>query len=343
MKNYLITTLLLLLLLPFAACNQTTSMEKQNLFPYRMALTAPHDYPAGVHLGYLADGEDFISAIPKVGLENQGWGVGGANAGMGASHIPSFMELTWLSYAEKKFWKVEADLPKEKILALFREGYMALGIHPEDPLVHKTYSNFIIGVAPGGVVVVWLDAGVRQVEIGRYQAKETFVDMNDFYRNPRELSQQGAFDEMYTLVPDKSQKKINQEGFPFGLWDKYRKKYLWRFRTVFYKPDEDVRQYATYLNGEAAIFYKEELQKKQPTLQPVPNDARLIFSTKNAEVFFDEKETMVAFEELTKDNPEEPLEIVGKVGFMYKDMTFTIKSKNKEIPLKKATVKLYNN
>ena len=341
-RTYLIALFLSCTLI---GCSQPVTMENQTTFPYLISVTAPQEYPVEVNVGYLSDGDEFISAIPKAGAQFQGWVTNGGNAGVGASHIPSFLELTWVSYGEKKFWKVATPLPKEKMLSLFREGYMALGIEPTDPLVHKTYGELVIGVAPGGVVVVWLNDEVRRVEIGRYQADSVWVDKDKFRPIPKEDETEAQFFEWnYNhFVPEATKEQLQKEGIPYGLWDRYRKKYNWRFNTVFYKPDFDERQYATYLNGEADIFYREELEKKQPTLQPVPHDATLVFSVKNAEAFFDEKETMAAFEELTKNNPQEPLEIVGKVGFMYKDMTFTVKSKDKEIPLRKVRVKLYSN
>jgi len=69
-------------------------MSNKTAFNYSISVTAPEDYPVEVHLGYLADGKKFITSIPKAGMENQGWISDGADAGMGASHIPSFLELT---------------------------------------------------------------------------------------------------------------------------------------------------------------------------------------------------------------------------------------------------------
>ena len=336
--------LCLLLTSIFLACRQTP-MSEQTTFPYLITVTAPQEYPVEVHLGYLSDGDDFISAIPKSGAEFQGWIATGANAGVGASHIPSFLELTWVSYAEKKFWKVATPLPKEKMLALFREGYMGQGIKPTDPLVHKTYDELVIGLAPGGVVAVWLDDGTRRVEVGRYQADTVWVDKDKFRPIPKEDETEAQFFETFydIHVPEATKEQLQKEGIPYGLWDRYRKKYNWRFNTVFYKPDFDQRQYIRYLNGESNVFFKDALAKKLVSLQAVPYSGGLVFSVKNADAYFDEKETMAAFEELTKDNPQEPLEIVGKVGFMYKDMTFSVKSKDKEIPLRKVRVKLYSN
>ena len=43
-----------------------------------------------------------------------------------------------------------------------------------------TYDNITIGLAPGGVAVVWLRGRFFSTEIGRYQAKDTVVKKDDF-------------------------------------------------------------------------------------------------------------------------------------------------------------------
>ncbi len=157
-----------------------------------MSVTAPRDYPVEVHLGYLEDGVDFISAVAKAGKEYQEWVSSGGDAGMSASRMPSFLELTWLSY----------------------------------------------------------------------------------------------------------------------------------------------------LNGEMSIRYAEELVRKEIFLQTVPGDARLIFGARNAEVFFDGAEIMAACRQLAGPDRQTPLEIIGKVAFMYKDISFAVKNAEKEVPLEKVKVRI---
>lgn len=89
----------------------------------------------------------------------------------------------------KKFWILETELPAEKMLDLFRKGYFYKNLKKGGIIEPETYDEIVIGVAPGGVVVVWL-AGLERREIGRYQAKETFVDRNDFYHQERDEDQQ---------------------------------------------------------------------------------------------------------------------------------------------------------
>ena len=131
----------------------------------------------------------FICAMPKAGKEGGGWEYDGSKAGQGGSKIPYHLNLTYVAYAEKKFYTVDANLPVDKILAEFRKGFDVQEhkqVDGKHPLVHGTYDTFTIGAAPGGVVVVWRSGNHNQVEVCRLQAKEVFIDKNDFYDNANE-------------------------------------------------------------------------------------------------------------------------------------------------------------
>jgi len=212
------------------------------------------------------------------------------------------------------------------------------------PFVWDTYNEMVIGLAPGGVVVVWLQAATFRVEIGRYQAKDTIVSPNAFYRNPFEFNQQQFFDTMFSnRLSQDAHEKIKKGGITYGLWDEYRKKYYWRYRTQFYNDDKDEQQYYTYYNGESIALFAEVIKKQEFLLQALPYNINLNFTKKWAETYFDDKELMAAFKELTATNPNEPLEIVGKIGFMYNDMSFWVEAKGRRIPLNKVKVMLWNN
>ncbi|MET3047588.1 DUF2931 family protein, partial [Flavobacterium covae] len=179
--------------------------------------------------------------------------------GMGGSSIPYYLNLTYVAYAEKKFYKVEAALPADKILAEFKKGYDRM-THKGD-IVHETYDVLTVGAAPGGCIVVWLSGSNNRVEICRLQAKETFVDRNDFYDNPHQRTQKDFFDTMYDIaVPDSIKAEIKQKGIPYGLWDQYREKYKYRFILKSYdEKDKFTHNYYLYYNAEADEVLQEKL------------------------------------------------------------------------------------
>src|SRR5690606_15540029 len=88
-----------------------------------------------------------------------------------------------------------------------------------------TYNSIIVGLAPGGVIVLWLGAASKQIEIGRYQATKTDMDWEFF--NPQGEADR---DKYVNGVLERRPKVLAQKelGIQFGLWDTYRIKYNWR-------------------------------------------------------------------------------------------------------------------
>lgn len=351
MKNF---NLIILLILPvFAGCQQSAKkMKEKPLFSYTMSVTAPKEYPVEVYLGHLSNADGFISAIPKAGIEKNGWTLEGSDAGMSANIIPSHLELTWISFTEKKFWKVDVNLPDDKILALFQKGYADL---TEKGFTHSTYDHLVIGLAPGGVVVVWLQGRFFRTEVGRYQAKDTVVKKDSFRPSPQpQESEEQFYDTFFknNTTPE-IRADLKENGFPYDLWDKYRIKYNWHLRPQFYKPDDKLNSnYITYVNGEQEVFYEKDLKVNPYLKRPAPFWMDIYFAdniprakvdvSHSAEVQFDEKEVMHAFEELTKTNKDIEIELVAKVKFQFTAIDFSLVAGKKVIPLLKTKTKMFH-
>lgn len=341
MKKYCIVLLLILLQ---TNCKEK-KMEEEN-FIYNIAVGAPDEYKCEVHEGVLSKGDNFISAIPNAGLVYGGWGFGDGS-GMKAGIIPNHLELTYISYAEKKFWKIDTVLPADKILALFKEGFTY--IDNQDIEHHETYDELLIGLAPGGVVVVWLSGSVKKTEIGRFQAETTYVNKLDF--QPVKFldeTQEEYFDRRFKIcVPEAVQVEILKKGIPFGLWDNYRKKYNWRYHTISYKEDADelvTYENRDYINGERSINdgnRKQIINNFSQNALPWRSD--FYYKDYSSSVEFDKPEIMLAFQNLSKKYPNEPIEIKIKTTFMYKGLTFKVSCGGEDIPLEKTKVTMYSN
>jgi hypothetical protein len=317
-------------------------MEEKEKFGWYLSVTAPKEYPVEVDEGYLATKEKLITAIFKIGVQGMGWRTDEQGNSGGGSTIPSKLSLTWVSYAEKKFWTIDTNIDSAKMLSLFRQGFMFTDrLHVTKKV---TYKGITIGLAPGGVVVLWLVGDFQRTEVGRYQAKETFVKANVFIgsQGKEYATQQEFYDEWYRIcVPQQSKEQIARHGIPFGLWDAYRVHYNYKFRIQFYKEDKEDDRYITYLNGEETVMKGNDLNSF--ISRPLPWRVSFYFTEKWAETEFDEIEIMTAFKELIKQDKNAEIEIVCKVGFMYNDMEFWIESNGKKIPLTKVKVKLWVN
>ena len=260
-KN-LITCFCLIFLLTHCKENPFMKTEK---YPYAVTATGPEGYPMEVHIGYFLDEkEELICGVPRTGYLSAGWQGDAAEGGQGGDKIPAYLSLTYISFAEKKFYNVEAKLPAEKILEEFRKGYK-LKKYMSDETEDLTYGKLTVGMAPGGVVVLWLSGKSHRVEICRLQAKEVFVDRNDFYSNNNNRTQQEFFDVFYDItLSDSIKQDIKERGIPFGLWDEYREKYNYRFT---FRPYDDRDKFtyinALYYNGEAEEILKPDLALKK--------------------------------------------------------------------------------
>ena len=341
-KSALYQFLLVVFLACTQACSQTTKKMEQEQFNYAVTFSAPEVYPAEVHYGYLTnDKKEMVAGVPKAGSVEGGWQYDGTKAGQGGNEIPTHLNVTYVSYVDKKFYQADVNLPKEKMLQLFRQGFevKALKDTNGNRLWNKsTYNVLNIGAAPGGVVVVWLSGNHHRTEIGRYQAKEVFVDVNDFYDNPHARTQKGFFDELYKImIPEETKAKIDKEGVPYGLWDKYREKYKYRFVLQSYHEEDYIKQvFRINYNGESEYLKaKEDVEKYKE--DSVPYDVIFFFTKYNVELKFDDTELLNAFETLKKEYPNEPIDFVIKPDFMYKSYKAYVKCKDKTIELTKVT------
>lgn len=215
-------------------------------------------------------------------------------------------------------------------------------------LVPSTYDTFTVGLAPGGMLVIFL-GGSDRIEICRLQAKE--IEM----KNPIEFvktmgwsipddeikTSELFFDYVYKTIPDSIQAQIKEKGIPYGLYDQYRKKYQYRF--VFTPYDEkDVieTEVDRYYNGEVVGFLQpEEIVKKEYKNQGIPYNVCFYFTKYNTEIIFNDQEMLSVFDGLQKKYPGKPMDVIVKPTFMYQDFKLSVKCENEEIPLTKYKVK----
>lgn len=335
--------LLVLLLVVNTACKNTnaqeteTKMENKTDFGWSATITNPDGYPVEIHEGYIADDKQPIASFANTGTIDQSWnyesdGITGGNI------IPTNFSLTWLSYADKKFWKAQGKLPNDLILKLFRDGY----IHTDMVKVRSkiTYKHITFGLTPGGMVVVWLTGYDQRVEIASFQAiEDTDVKINEFWRNPDYLTKEKSLEIFYNAIPEETKTYIKANGLPIGKWEKYRKKYNYRFVSQLYKPTakEEFDRRLKYYNGEEEILKEGELDLYR--LKAIPYKATFYYNDNGlngAKVTFDDQEMMDVFETISEKHPNEPIDIVAKVGFEYSGITFKVVCGKDSIELKKV-------
>ena len=109
---------------------------------------------------------------------NSDWG--NAQRSIGSSdkqEIPTKLHAKWLSYREGEngqLYEGTFDLPYDMILNLFRNGYIYQ--YTDSEIVKDEYTGISVGLAPGGVVALWVSGSHRRVQVGCWVADKLSAD-----------------------------------------------------------------------------------------------------------------------------------------------------------------------
>ena len=337
------------LLLILVACTQKNLIEStkpseitntttMNLnLDYASGVCAPKLYPVEVYRGDFYTKDDWLP-IPNGGIVEAGWGDNGMNMSR-ASIIPTGFKITYFSYLENKFYTGDFKLPDDRIHYLFKEGFI-------DYMTKKyeTYDAMIVGMAPSGVLVVWMQGYDKQVEIGRFQATETTMDWVTF-------AGANAFDKpeyIASILGSRPNATSNFEknGLMLGLWDTYRIKYNWRPKFEF--PEGCVAETIRLkmCNGEYEILWGDTLVKNIFEKRALTYKAHTLWEDESgqkygAHIDFDESEIFEAYRLIYRNDKEQNAELVIKYNDTRTSLEFYLRSKSEEIEIEKCKVKIY--
>jgi hypothetical protein len=345
----MINTKIFGLLLILSACSQKnlidttihsgiTNITNMNLsLDYASGVCAPKLYPVEVYRGDFYTDDDWLP-IPNGGIVEAGWGDNGMNMSRG-SIIPTGFKITYFSYLENKFYTGDFKLPYDQIQNLFKEGLIGYRIKK-----YVTYDAMIVGMAPGGVLVVWMQSRDNQVEIGRFQAIETTMNWETFKRNTgysREEFLRRTIDHRTEAVVN-----FEKNGLMLGLWDTYRIKYNWRPKFEFSEGSQvegiDLKMY----NGESSFVWGEELTKNDHKSRAITSRINLLWSDETeqkygADIDFDEAEIFDAYKQIYRNDKEQNAELVIKYNNTRTSLELYLRSKSEEIEIEKCKIKIY--
>lgn len=350
--------LFILLITQLSACqnkNNETMIRNEETIPqgWEEMGNSPIDYPVEVYKGGLEKRNDQEVVLNYTGL-NDGlitgpWGSSGSGMS-GGRYVPTHINCIWLSYAENIFYKIDCPINHDKMLNLFKEGYPdSMWFQNDGSRVKSYYDSIITGFAPGGVVVIWLAGGGRQVEIGRYQGAKHVVDPEEIAGLEQEthvLFEQKFRDAIMVdpnVVPLEVQKANKNKEIPYGLWDKLRIKYNWR--PVFEVKEDGVCDfvYLEMVNGEKEQLFDISLKENKFAQRAIPSLFNMGWKDKtgksySSEIKFDEQEITNAYEELFKLNENLQAELVFTVNYTNSFVTVHLRIDDKKIRLPKTEV-----
>jgi hypothetical protein len=289
---------------------------------------------------------------PVAGIGADKWGrdAGGVSVGADQKPIPVGLNITWLSYTENQFYTGSFKLPYDTMLELFKKGWA-------DTDGFGTYDHIIAGMAPGGVIVVWLSGAAHTVDVARFQATKTTVDMKDFTdRNDYEYSHADYVKSMLRDMPDSSvSDNLAKNGIPYGLWDKYRQRFQLRPKIIYdwVSPVKTEQILLNYYNGEAEVINPELIEKSEYTSRARPKKILFYWYVDWAgkhqgyqlPIEFNEAEIMKAFTEVygANYNPENKIEgdLVVEVNRGNDNFRVFLQGNSKKVELLQSTGEIY--
>ena len=388
MKNIIIT--LLVLLLSLTSCKVKENMNKKY---HWVAYVKPvSGYPIRVYRGvvYGKDGASKFGTSSNFIFENDcpfplfsiRDGAPGLfkNAEEGeAKGIPTHLDVSWLSYVEKCQYLLEDQpLDSVKIAELLKDKVYTLSLNENDTAPKIEEYNISVGLAPGGVVFVWLHNYGRIVEVGRYQAKKTkdihFVtkeEASQYYKRTGDvvLDEHTIENRDYAIKLGLPKEKIRMQyqqcgipvteplviedvfKIPYGLWDSFRKRYLWKMTLITKDKSKYIHSYRySGLNCELETLFGERTWKENQIekyhiperfrytlLAPraVPTMVNIKFYDEKDVIYrvgvkFNIKEAMDAFEKAFKGQEDKAGELIIEVNETKTDVNVRLKVGERE-------------
>lgn len=313
-------------------------------FEWQASESAPRNNPMEIISGHFIYPDGGSLYVPNKKVIHYGWGRGWSShvVGPDLKPLPNKLTISFFSYTENQFYTGSFDLPYEKILAFFQAGY-----YSQNQEKDITYDQIIAGVAPGGVVSVWISGIDRTTEVFYGQAEKEDGNWKwiiDNPKYPRDKYVQLNINE--SLTPD-ALEAFKKNGIPFGRWDRYhRARYYWDPLFTNLPLLDGLIDVIKYYNGEEG-FLNYPLDADQINVsRAVPNfldftwERRAGIKPLRIKLFFDETEIFDVFDKLGKHNL--PLQLEMRME-PEKNYNFTVWLRNEKdaIELKKIKIETY--
>ncbi len=262
---------------------------------------APKNYPGIFYYANLVykGGSKYVPA-GAAGYQN-GWGRGGRSHSQGSkpAPLPYRLQAVWISVAEEgQAYTGDFELDTQKIEEIFEKG----NVRMRNGSISHNFS-FKVSIAPGGVLAVWLEGLREQVEIGYYKGQKTDeITWKDLAPGGEDITlEEYCKSIIERRVPNHIQQQLAKTGPPIGLWDTYRKKYIWN--TAPLEEKELVSLDYSYFNGEKAFLKFKEFDFNILQEYAVPNKGTIDWVTPEEKkyegiIFFNEESIFNVFEEV---------------------------------------------
>ena len=282
------------------ACNNKQDMSTRTTFPWVANVTAPRNYPVEVKYGFVGFGQGqkypIMSSFANAGIGISKGEVSFADLDGEGLAMPNRLEVLWLSYTERKFYKADiafSERLQTKILNSFREGY-----YNKFTKKQEAYSCFLVTLLPGGKIWLYLNGTARySLVCDTLQADTINMELGDFDKDAL-LVDSTVEDYCKGNLNEEQAVNLKKNGIPYELWSKYQERFNYDSKFEFEdknsKLDSNTIVYE-YINGEfnyACDGVKVEDRSRPKQLYLKWNVAD---TTYTGEFFFDEQEVLDMF------------------------------------------------
>ena len=315
-----------------------------NKFDWLASESAPKYFPMKIVTGYFYDPDGGSLYVPNGKLIYEGWGesVSTHVVGPDLKALPNRLEITFFSYTENQFYHGDFQLPYERILELFNSPYYSHKVEKE-----INYHRMVAGVAPGGLVTVWVESADRTLEIFSGQAEKTELDWSviTHQKIPRKQYIETSIDDARSKLSPEEKETMAKSLVPLDRWKNYRKRYNWQLLFTGQEPPEMV-DYIKYFNGERDLLLYPHTEEYLSQPHAVPTAMNFVWDwpvgrPRLMELTFNEKEIMETFQELEKDNLPLYLELRMRDGEKGRIFSVLLKNEKREFYLKRTNLENY--
>jgi hypothetical protein len=243
-----IISVLLLTIVLSCKKNEKDMIVKVEKFEWSSGVSADVAYPMEVIFGSFALSDGNSAWIPSGEFLQGDWHSTSSFYAVGEERkkVPESMLIRWFSYTENKFYLGDFELPQKKLYDHFKKDY-GTAFYPSGNEYKKAYYILTVGIAPKGMITVWIGGSAGNIEIGTYQGHEVFdEDWNDFSKNPdRKSVMKSYYDDFLPFV----QKEIDDNKVSNTYFKNRLKRYDYRIGTN--NPDFKIYDFdILFLNGE---------------------------------------------------------------------------------------------
>lgn len=267
--------------------------------------------------------------------------------------LPKAIDATWVSFTEKKVYKLTTMLPYDTILGLFKDGGVPC-VHPDDNSTkdskYKKIKCLDLCFLPEGKVMLYVKAPVKKILLDWSDIGVEVTDkevLGDIHWEKGQDNMESYFDLYYSdEYPDLSRWRtyIKKNGSISPLIDRYLQRFNYKLIFDF----EDERTVIDYVRNEYTNGERQSGTSKFNDCFKMPSrlkESRIVWDTKDFHytcfMYFNEEEMLSVFDEAYGEDRTQKGEFKIKVGKDNNQFDISLNVGDKCLKLEKTEIDVF--